>query len=543
MSSDNPSIAGLSANYEISWGRLFQQLINFFFSERASVDTWDNKETAVIRGKGCVLGQVSSVKRDDDWEDRQHVGITWKNAFGYGGAHSRWTFQASAKSVREGDVVCLLQGASWPTIIRLCNDYWAVIMIAVPTPGDLQAASRDTGPELLRVVTTFPYDFLLVWNWDMLPDKSQDGEDYEHFMGIAVSKCSTTQLEDYLDKVTRLWNTGMALQDMERDDAGENLRKAMEIFENALKSMDSLELACSGHGRWKKGDIEKVEGMVDLLIKDKDGWTPLWLAVGNGHKEIVKLLLGTGKIDLDAKGEGEQTLLSRAVLNGHEAIVELLLGTGKVNPDTRDRYGQTLLSRAAENGYKGIVKLLLDTDKVDLEPKDEGRQTPLSRAAENGHKAVVELLLGTGKINPDTKDGYGQTPLWWATWNGHEAIVKLLLETGKVNPDTKDIYGQTPLWWAAYNGYKVIVELLLDTGKVDPNAKDRYGQTPLSRAAESGHEAVVELLLLRTNKVNLDPKDEGRQTLSHVAKSGYKAIAKLLLGTSKVDPDASSEGK
>ncbi|VTO89554.1 unnamed protein product [Fusarium graminearum] len=327
MSSDDPSIAGLSANYEISWGQLFQQLVNFFFSERVSVDTWDDKEIAVIRGKGCVLGEVSSVERDYNWEDRQHVGITWKNASGYGGPHSRWTFQASAKSVREGDAVCLIQGASSPTIIRLCNDYWAVMMIAVPPPDDPQAASRDTKSELLRLITTFPHDFLLVWNWDMYPEKSQGGEDYEHFMGAPVSKCSKTKLEDYLDKMTRLWNTGVALQDMGRDEAGENLRKAMEIFESALRSMDSLELACPGHGRWKKGDIEKLEGMVDLLIKDKVGWMPLWRAAKNGHEAIIKLLLSTGKVDLDAKDEDGRTPLSLAAKNGYEAIVKLLQST------------------------------------------------------------------------------------------------------------------------------------------------------------------------------------------------------------------------
>ncbi|KAM0542086.1 hypothetical protein ACHAO7_010151 [Fusarium culmorum] len=324
MSSDDPSIAGLSANYEISWGRLFQQLVNFFFSKQVSVDTWDDKEIAVIRGKGCVLGEVSSVKRDNDWEDRQHVGITWKNASGYGGPHSRWTFQASAKSVQVGDAVCLLQGASSPTIIRLCNDYWAVIMIAVPPPDDLQAASSDTKSELLRLITTFPHDFLLVWNWDIYPDGSQDGEDYEHFMGAPMSKCSKTKLEDYLDKVTRLWNTGVALQDMRRDEAGENLRKAMGIFESALRSIDSLELACPGHGHWRKGDEGKLEGMVALLIKDKGGWMPLGLAAENGHEAIVKLLLGTGKVDPDAKNAYRQTPLSQAAMNGHEATVKLL---------------------------------------------------------------------------------------------------------------------------------------------------------------------------------------------------------------------------
>ncbi|RKK26885.1 hypothetical protein BFJ67_g16416 [Fusarium oxysporum f. sp. cepae] len=543
MSSDDPSIAGLSANYDISWGQLFRQLVNFFFSERVSVDTWDDKEIAVISGKGCVLGEVSSVERDIDWEDRQHVGITWKDASGYWERDSRWTFQASAKSVQVGDAICLLQGASRPTIIRLCNDYWAVIMIAVPPLDNLQTAGRDVKSELLRLITTFPHDFLLVWNWDMYSDESQDGEDYEHFMGASVSKCSKTELEDYLDKVTRLWNTGVALKDMERDEAGENLRKAMGIFESALRSMDSLELACPGHGHWRKGDVEKLEGMVDLLIKDKGGWMPLGLAAENGHEAIVKLLLDTDKVDPDAKDEDGWTPLSRAAKKGHEAVVKLLLSTDKVDPDAKHWVSLTPLLLAAEKGHEAVVKLLLGTSKVDPDAKDKYRRTPLSRAAEKGHEAVVKLLLGTGEVDPDAKDKNEQTPLSRAAENGHEAVIKLLLGTGKVDPDAKDINKQTPLLQAAENGHEAVVKLLLGTGKVDPDAKDINKQTPLSQAAENGHEAVVKLLL-NTGKVDLDAKHSGglgKQTpLSLAAEKGHEAVVKLLLGTGKVDPDGTN---
>ncbi|KAL3587424.1 hypothetical protein FPOAC2_13321 [Fusarium poae] len=216
MSSDDPSIAGLSANYEISWGQLFKRLIKFF-SEQVSADTWNDKEIAVIRGKGCVLGEVSSVK---DSKDGREVNVNWRNVSGYRGPDSPWTFQASAKSVQVGDVVCLLQGASNPTIIRLCTDYWAVIMISVPSPDDLQGASSYTKSGLLRSIKTFPHDFLLVWNWDMNPVKPQDWKDYEYFMGALVSKYLKTDLEDCVDKAARLWNTGVALQDVGRAEAG-----------------------------------------------------------------------------------------------------------------------------------------------------------------------------------------------------------------------------------------------------------------------------------------------------------------------------------
>ncbi|KAL3587796.1 hypothetical protein FPOAC2_13695 [Fusarium poae] len=81
MSSDDPSMAKLSANYEISWGQLFKRLIKFF-SEQISADTWNDKEIAVIRGKGCVLGEVSSVK---DSKDGREVNVNWRNVSGYRG--------------------------------------------------------------------------------------------------------------------------------------------------------------------------------------------------------------------------------------------------------------------------------------------------------------------------------------------------------------------------------------------------------------------------------------------------------------------------
>ncbi|RSL55684.1 hypothetical protein CEP54_009254 [Fusarium duplospermum] len=379
MCSDDPSIAGLSANYEISWKQLFRQLVNFIFSERVSVDTWDDKEMAVIRGNGCVLGQVYSVERDVDREDRQHVEFWWNE--GYAGP-KRWTFQASAKSVQVHDVICLVEGASMPTIIRLCNGYWAVVMIAVPPPDNL---SRNIKSELSRL-TTFPHNFLLVWDWDIY-DEPQDREDSKHFMGAPVSQSPKTELEGRLDNVVRLWDTGLLLQDMRREDeARQNLRNAMEIFANAVRSADCPNLACPSQGGWRKGDVEKLEGTVDLLIKDEGGGMLLCFAVENGHEALVKLLLGTGKVDLNAR-------------------------------DSRDR---TPLSLAADNGHEALVKLLLGTDKVDLNAEDEYRRTPLSLAAEEGHEEIVKLLLGTNKVDPVAQDTYGRTPLSFAAGRGHD---------------------------------------------------------------------------------------------------------------------------
>ncbi|KAL8365088.1 hypothetical protein RB595_004080 [Gaeumannomyces hyphopodioides] len=502
MSSDDPA-AKIEANYTSSWEDLLRKLVHFSLSNQMSVSTSDGEEVAVIEAKGYVLGEVSSAGDD--------VKITWKTAPGHSDAKgepsSPFTFQASAKAIKKGDVVCLLQGASRSTIIRPCDGFSTIIRIAGPP--------TDRLPKWSHSITTFPTDLLLIWDWDESRRKSQAGESYKYFVSSReVPQCPRTgcRCQGHLDKAARLWNFGMLLNGMERyEGAVKSFRKAMGVYRTgaALRSMDNT---FPGHGPWKEVD-KKVLGIMDSpFFKDggaamevkytEHGQTPLSWAAENGHEAVVKLLLATGRVDVDAKDNNGWTPLSWAAEKGHEAVVELLLATGKIDVDAKDNNGRTPLWWAAARGHEAVVKLLLATGKVDVDAKDNNGRTLLSWAAENGHEAVVKLLLAIGKIDVDAKDNNGRTPLSWAAENGHEAVVKLLLATGKVDVNAKDKYGQTPLWWAAARGHEAVVKLLLAIGKVDVNAKDKYGQTPLWWAGVGRHEAVVKLLLA-TGKIDV----------------------------------------
>jgi ankyrin repeat protein len=449
MSSDDLSQAGLLPDYQVPWEELLQRLIKFLLCKEISVETWGDKEIAVIKSKGCVLGKVTSVRGYMFQDNKQSVNVTLTNIkrqtrnIKQRSAH--WTFQVSAKPIQVGDIICLLQGASNPTIIRLRKDHLAVIMIAV-TP--LDNAQTKNGhierPTVSTLEKIFTRDFLLVWDWENSFEKLQDQQRYEMLMnkGNPVSKCSKTKSEDGLSKATRIWNVALILGDLEEyENAGENLREAVNHYATAFGKSDS----CTPESQY--------------------GQTPLAWASWNGYDTVVNVLLAKAEIDPDLEdSQYGLTLLSWAAKEGHEAVVKLLLETGKVGVDSKDsECGRTPLSWAANSGYEALVKLLLESDKVDVDSKDsECGRTPLSWAAENGHEAVVKLLLETGKVDVGSKDNrYEATPLSWAAEKGHEAVVKLLLKTGKVDVDSKDSEcGRTPLSWAAENGHKAVVKLL-----------------------------------------------------------------------------------
>ncbi|RYP77952.1 hypothetical protein DL771_000811 [Monosporascus sp. 5C6A] len=534
MCSDDLEAAGLEPDYDLQWGTLMQRLVRFLLGDHVSVNTWDNKEVAVIKGKGCVLGKVSKV-RNIDLGGGQNVEAILDNTSNQPGCirngRARWTLQTSAKSIQEGDIICLFQGATKPAIVRLREYYFSIVMIAATPPEHIQIEyppSKRTYIKWSELIqsTSFPRDFLLVWDWDISSEEFQAPGKYDIFMGInnLQSEDSEIGFEGQLSNATRIWNVALILGDLgERKKGGERLREAIYGYE----------ITCGEEHRH--------------TFQGNDGVTPLLWAAGSGNGAIIDFLLTKGDVDVDLKDNRGQTPLSSAAENGHEAVVKQLLITGKADINLQDHHGQTPLFWAAKNGHEAVVKQLLDTGKADINlkdndvkqllstgkadtnSKDNDGQTPLLWAARNGNEAVVKQLLATGKADINLKDNCGVTPLLWAAINGDKAVVTQLLATGKADINLKSNRGKTPLSLAAMNGHEAVVKQLLATGKADINLKDNDGRTPLLWAAERGHEAVVKQLLA-TGKADINVKDnDGRTPLSLATRNGHLAVAKLLL--------------
>ena len=238
---------------------------------------------------------------------------------------------------------------------------------------------------------------------------------------------------------------------------------------------------------------------------------------------LVELLFSKGA-SIEARYKREYTPLKLAIRNGHTDIVDLLLSKG-ASIGAFDHQGETPLHLAAQKGCTGIVELLLKKGASPEAKVQSSDRTPLHYAAEHGHTGIVELLLKKGASPNATVQWSYRTPLHYAAEHGHTGIVELLLKQG-ASAEAKDHRHNTPIHVAALHGCTNVVDLLLSKGV---SVIEAGGRTLLHSAAQGGSTGVVEFLLEKGAPVNII--DDFRTTPLHLAAGkGHTNIVRLLLG-------------
>ncbi|KAF4946002.1 hypothetical protein FGADI_11505 [Fusarium gaditjirri] len=263
---DDPAVDGILPDYRLSWKQVFQQLVRFLFSKDIIVETCDNSQEALIITKGHILGEVSSVHIDGTWSDRQTVKVNLKNVTLFLQKNNKkrvctWTLQKLGKSIEKGDVVCLLQGASKATIIRLHEDHCTIIAVAVTVTDTGASGEYALWQKHFKSVTSFPRDFLLVW--DLGDTYGVKGGDNDATRNNSARNCTVAELETHMDKGTRLWNVGLALGDLGRHQEEEkSLLEAIEVRKQTagkdhprtLSAMEGLASIYRETEKWEKAE-------------------------------------------------------------------------------------------------------------------------------------------------------------------------------------------------------------------------------------------------------------------------------------------------
>ncbi|KAM8959704.1 uncharacterized protein AAEQ78_002458 isoform 4-T4 [Lycaon pictus] len=273
----------------------------------------------------------------------------------------------------------------------------------------------------------------------------------------------------------------------------------------------------------------KEEKMVAFLLEeaninavDYSNRSCLHLACANGHEDMVKLLVDR-KCQLNLRDVENTTALLKAVQSQDEACVDILLKHG-ANPDLKDIKGNTALHYAALGDNVTIAQKLL-LKKVNMEIRNKDGLTPLLLAINEKKEKMVAFLVEKANIN--AVDYTKRTALHLACAIGREDLVKLLVDR-HCQLNLRDGEDRTALVKAIQCQEEACVTLLLEHG-ADPKVKDNKGNTALHYAAHEGIVSIAEKLLLQN--ANIEAKNTDGLTPVLVALNENKEqMVKFLVG-------------
>jgi tetratricopeptide (TPR) repeat protein len=354
-----------------------QRLVRFALTEEAFVKTWDDKELAIIETKGFVLGRVSSVESDSARHDRQCVEVTFGNSpesltfkENWG---DRWNLQASAKAIQNGDLICLAQGSSKPTIIRACTDHSAIILISVTHSHSETTSGAAEHREASLSLAGSPREFLLVWDWGKPPVVESELSNCGGLVGIDA--LAPQYSNEFHSKATRLFNMGVILGDSgEYVQADKTLRKAIRCYEDAYGEDDLQTIAA----------VDRVA----LTYKEQQNWVSAELLLTRAVRTRQKI---KGPNHLDTLSSVANLLLLHVELAGSSRTGQ------KAMVDLAERIRSNAAVSVAGTAYMAeffdskLMALLLEQRGKDVQIT-EGVFKASARNRQKGEE-IVKLLL------------------------------------------------------------------------------------------------------------------------------------------------------
>ncbi|KAF2818578.1 TPR-like protein [Ophiobolus disseminans] len=295
MSSDAFDTAELLPDYKLPWKEVFHRLIKFLLGEHISAETWDNKELATIKSRGAIIGRVFSVTPASGWGDTNKVEVLSRTAPGLVQSWS-WSLHTSAIAIKQGDLIYLQNGAPNPSIIRLCNEHFAIVMITATPPANvlLKQQRKDSGKDRLTAWVTFltqikpsVHRLPLVWNWEkerpLVRDNNRSNLKRQDYAEDKIG----TEPNTHLGKDNEILQMADVLQYLEELEEAEQRSDLAPTFLNqgrwrdaeerevqmlearmrvlgdehpsTLASMNKLALTYSSQGWWKKAEEVEVQ--------------------------------------------------------------------------------------------------------------------------------------------------------------------------------------------------------------------------------------------------------------------------------------------
>lgn len=255
------------------------------------------------------------------------------------------------------------------------------------------------------------------------------------------------------------------------------LREAIES--NDLKTANSL--------------IRKHSKLINAEI-DKDGNTPLHIAVKNNLEKLMQSLISRGA-DFEKKNNDGDTPLLIAVKNKSTSFINMLISHG-ADLNVQDANGDTPLHLAVKDKDHNLADKLTKKG-ADKEKKNKAGDTPLLVAVKNENSSFVSMLTSYG-ADLNVQDANEDTPLLWAlkspTIQDESLRLKIVKTIVNNEPNTIDqfnLQGETALSIAKVRGLTKIIKLLENNEQKKQDFSKKYKET--AKASSLGN-TITELV-------------------------------------------------
>ena len=207
-----------------------------------------------------------------------------------------------------------------------------------------------------------------------------------------------------------------------------------------------------------KGDLKKVKQIIDrdpaqVNVQDWMDYTPLYLASGTGHTEIVDFLLAHNA-NIELGNNLNQRPLTAAAKYGHYNTVKTLLMHG-ATVNCKNVFDRTPLHEAALRSGKDVINILISYG-ADVSAKDDDNDTPLHNAVmQNNIEAAKELVEHGADLF--AKNDFDYAKLYIAATQDNNEAAKEMLRRGSLFRRNKN---KTPKELALKCGRKELAQYL-----------------------------------------------------------------------------------
>ena len=284
----------------------------------------------------------------------------------------------------------------------------------------------------------------------------------------------------------------------------------------------ALHCACMcGHTRVAKF---LIANKADITVRDEDGDTPLKKAFLTGHEliffelfdsnlrtidsQLLQQVCKRGSIDLidillsnfhldpfSALDDHGNKAIHIAVLQGHKQVVDLLIKKYKCPIDSRNLNGQTPLhlicSQLQNENVHALIRMCVLEFKADVSPKDANDDQPIHVAVQAGHTSTVISLILDYHVSLNSRGFKKWSLLHHALANGHTSTAKTLIDDFHLSLHCVDEDGNTPLHLSSLVGQTESLKFLLYEYHAPLYVRNKAGKTALDLATEDFTKKVI----------------------------------------------------